>query len=90
MLAICGAVSELLYTSGSAVSPSMSLSLKDITLSIFSAISVIVSFTATPRPAIAGTFSVPERIFFCWPPPYIIGLIRVPFFTYRKPEPLGP
>ncbi len=59
-------------------------------LSIFSSKFSYAKTAASPSPAIAGTFSVPERIPFCCPPPNRIGLSFVLSLIYKKPLPFGP
>ena len=56
------------------------------------AISVRASSAALPKPTIAGTFSVPERMPRSWPPPSICAVMRTRGLrrTYSAPTPFGP
>lgn len=47
-------------------------------------------FAATPKPAIAGTFSVPPRMPLSCPPPNISGVSVTPSRIYKRPMPFGP
>ena len=70
--------------------PLTSLSLSSVrrvfSFSLFSC----ASSRAFAIPTIAGTFSVPLREPFSWPPPRICGLRGVPVFLKRTPTPFGP
>ena len=48
------------------------------------------SSAARPSPAIAATFSVPERRPRSWPPPGKSGHSSTPSRTYKAPTPFGP
>ena len=95
-LTICGAVSSigsinaLIVTPSTSCNPAISLFFNSYNFALFSECPVYISFTATPKPAIAGTFSVPERIPSCCPPPKRIGRILTFSFTYKNPLPFGP
>ena len=45
---------------------------------VFTSTGHLYSRAATPSPTHPGTFSVPERMPFCWPPPNRIGRILTP------------
>ena len=85
----------------------MSLRFASRPASIFSLMAAILSASffmsaaaisaAIPRPAMAGTFSVPDLLPCSWPPPTMNGGMLMflppgvlPFLIISAPEPLGP